>query len=786
MRLQFDSAKTTGYAASERFSRLNPAARRFIAKRASRALRCVVVLAVLAASSDAQSAERPAGEASEAPATAIGQASATPSAHSGPPSASVAAEVKALLSRAAALQETGFRFKAIDQLERASSLVNQLADPALGAATAGALGGAYLCVGTLDAARSQLQKALGLAEQASAASITAATLNDWGNLLSAEQREKDALAAYRRSLDLAYGSGNFALSVAAAQNAAQLELKSKNVASTLEWLGVALQSLDKLSDSREKAAGLLRTGRLFQDAYAMKRDPNVLAQAYANLSGAARTAEAHGDWRLASYAWGHMGQLYEDEKRIPEALDLTRKAVFFAQQAQAPESLYRWKWQAGRLFKAEGKIQEALDSYRHAIQNLSAIRHDLMAELRAQRASYREAVGPLFLEFADLLLRRSAAPEAAQDAQQNLREARDLIEQLKAVELEDYFQDDCVSGLVSKQKAVEEVAPRTAVLYPIIFPDRIELLIGFSTGLERVTLKRTAQALAKEVLAFRQRLEKRTTHEYLPYARRLYDWLIRPIEAQLQARQVDTLVLVPDGPLRSIPFAALNDGASFLVGRYALAVVPGLTLIEPQAIARQEMRLLVNGLTRSVQNFPALPYVSDEIQAIQGRYSGKLLQDEGFLIANVERELKRLPYSVVHIASHGQFDSDPRKSFLLTYDGRLSMDQLEQLMKFSRFREDPVELLTLSACRTAAGDDRAALGLAGVAIKAGARSALATLWYINDQASTALVTEFYEQLGLASNSKAKALQKAQQKLLSDPRYRHPGYWSPFLMIGNWL
>ena len=145
-----------------------------------------------------------------------------------------------------------------------------------------------------------------------------------------------------------------------------------------------------------------------------------------------------------------------------------------------------------------------------------------------------------------------------------------------------------------------------------------------------------------------------------------------------------------------------------------------------------------------------------------------------------------MDYSVVHIASHGQFDSDPHKSFVLTYDGRLNMDRLEQLIKFSRFRENPLELLTLSACRTAAGDERAALGLAGVAVKAGARSALATLWYINDQASTELIAEFYRQLGSASNSKAKALQMAQQKLLSDARYRHPGYWSAFLMIGNWL
>lgn len=97
-----------------------------------------------------------------------------------------------------------------------------------------------------------------------------------------------------------------------------------------------------------------------------------------------------------------------------------------------------------------------------------------------------------------------------------------------------------------------------------------------------------------------------------------------------------------------------------------------------------------------------------------------------------------------------------------------------------------MELLTLSACQTAAGDDRAALGLAGVAVKAGARSALATLWFINDQATALLITEFYHQLRDPDLSKAKALQRAQLILLNDRRYQHPGYWSPFLLIGNWL
>jgi CHAT domain-containing protein len=140
----------------------------------------------------------------------------------------------------------------------------------------------------------------------------------------------------------------------------------------------------------------------------------------------------------------------------------------------------------------------------------------------------------------------------------------------------------------------------------------------------------------------------------------------------------------------------------------------------------------------------------------------------------------------VHIATHGKFERYPEDSFLLTFDDKLNMDQLNQLIGLYRFRDEPLELLTLSACETAAGDDRAALGLAGLAIKAGARSALATLWFINDEASSVLVAEFYRQLLDPTISKAVALQRAQMKLIQDPAYRHPTYWAPFLLLNNWL
>ncbi len=292
--------------------------------------------------------------------------------------------------------------------------------------------------------------------------------------------------------------------------------------------------------------------------------------------------------------------------------------------------------------------------------------------------------------------------------------------------------------------------------------------------------------LTQEVRKFRRKLEKRTTREYLTHAQRLYDWLIRPLEPDLAPLSIDTLVFVPDGPLRTIPMAALHDGKNFLINKYALATTPGLDLTDPRPIKRENSKMLAAGLTESVQGYPPLPNVTKELETIRSLYGDNQLINKDFLVSNFEEKLHDEKLSIVHIASHGHFGNNSKDSFLLTYDDKLTMDHLTQFVGRFEFRDDPLELLILSACETAAGDDRAALGLAGVAVKAGARSAIATLWYINDQASSILISEFYKQIQDRSISRSVALQRAKLKLINDQRYSHPCYWSPFLLINNWL
>jgi len=669
----------------------------------------------------------------------------------------LAQEAGAILGRAAEYQALGFRQRAIAELEAG---LERFPDER---ALRGALGQAYLRVGQLAKAGPLLERALAQARQAGDAAAAGAALNDLGQLRRLEGRADDARAAFAEAAQLARAAGDALVLAAAAVNAGEPGL--------LEQAGAALMAA---RDGTDVDFARIRVALAQRDA------PQ---RAYVLLERALRSADARADRLVESYAAGHLGELYAAQKRDPEALALTRRAVFAAQEARADESLYRWSWQAARILERSGERAGAIAAYRRALASLQAVRQDLILELRAARRSWREAVGPLYLEFADVLLRHEAAETTPQP---RLVEARNVVEQLKAVELEDYFQDECVAGQLAKQKDIDDIEPRTAVLYPIVLPDRLEMLVGMAGGIRQLTLPVAAEQLTADAHGFRRMLEKRTTHQYMPYARRLYSALFAPLEPMLAASGVDTVVFIPDGPLRGLPVAALHDGKGFLVERFAFATAPGLTLVEPQSLtARADVRVLVNGITEPVQGFPALPFVGDELEELRTIFAdGRFLRDREFALPSFENEVRGKPYSIVHIASHGEFDADPKKSFVLTYDGRLNMDQLEQVMKVARFRDDPVELLTLSACRTAAGDDRASLGLAGVAVKAGARSALATLWYVNDQASSMLVSGFYRRLGQAS--KAKALQQAQRTVLDDARFRHPGYWAPFLLIGNWL
>ena len=719
-------------------------------------------------------------------------------------------QCQALINVAHALQQEGQIRRAQGTLQAALKLSEQTGERGLTATILAQLGNTFHMLGKEEPATEHLTKALTLAREEKKPVLVAGILNDLGNALTARRQFAEAIDVYAESRTLAAETKQQALAATAQINGAMALLQNQQPGEAHRHLDQAWSEVRSLEDGQAKTAGLLNIGLGYQELFAVstgkggvakKSDgakgratetvasagsgAGLLRQSSDAFTAAGEVAGRVGDARGQSYAWGYLGGLREQEHRNPEALEYSRKATFAAQKVNAPEALYRWQWQTARLLRAEGKEEESLAAYQRAVTLLKPIHYEYSVGYQGRHHSYYESVAPLFVEYEDVLLRRAAAAKTPDQNEQLLVQVKDTIEVSRAAELQDYFQDDCVATVASHRGA-GALAPGTAVIYPIAFPDRLELLLQTSSGLKQVKVPVTGDKLTKEIRAFRRLIQDSQSQNYLSSAQTLHGWLVAPVQQDLQGAGIHTLVMVAEGSLRTIPMGALHDGRHFLVDSLAVAVTPSLALTDMGPAQRRKGSLLSVGLTESVEGQSAPRYAETEVQAIRTMYGGKLLMNKQFSSPTLEEEIKDQGLGIVHVASHTVVGTEARDSFVLAHDGKITMDRLSQLVGLQQYRQQPLDLLTLSSCEIAAEDDRAALGLTGVAVKTGARTALASLWASDNETTTELVSEFYRQLQDPAISKAVALQRAQQKILSQRGHTHPSYWAAFLLINNWM
>jgi CHAT domain-containing protein len=455
-----------------------------------------------------------------------------------------------------------------------------------------------------------------------------------------------------------------------------------------------------------------------------------------------------------------------------------------AQSINAPDIAYRWQWQLGRLLNAQGKTESAITAYDSAVKTLESLRSDLATINPDVQFSFRDSIEPVYRELVGLLLQN----KGGETDQKNLRQARELIESLQQAELINFFREDCLNATAVQ---IDQIDPEAAVIYPIILKDRVAVVLSrpkaelrlYTSPATSEQIDETLKQLLDGITIPRLQLSRKN---FLAPSKQLYDWLIKPAEKDLAASQAKTLVFVLDGPLLNLPMAVLNDGEKFLIEKYAIAYTPGLQLLNSNPLERGELTALKAGISEAVQGFEPLPFVEEEFEKIKSTISGELLLNETFTSEAIQQQIDSVSSPVVHLATHGQFSSKAEDTFILTWDKKLDVNQLNTLL---RSREESgrgaIELLVLSACETAAGDKRAALGLAGVAVRAGARSTLATLWYVSDAATADIMTLFYGSLSDTTVTKAEALRRAQVELLKDSRYQQPIYWAPYVLVGNW-
>jgi CHAT domain-containing protein len=440
----------------------------------------------------------------------------------------------------------------------------------------------------------------------------------------------------------------------------------------------------------------------------------------------------------------------------------------------------------GRLLKAQENIPGAIAAYDSAVATLQSLRSDLVAVNREVQFNFRDSVEPIYRQSVELLLQEQG------ENKPDLDKVRKRIEALQLAELDNFFREACLNNqFVLLDKLIDIDNPNTAIFYPIILENQLEVILKLpQQPLIRKTSVVKREKLEEAIAQMREKIvEPDGIQQFQQASQKLYQWLIKPVETDLKSSGVNTLVFIPDGSLRNISMSALSDGKEYLVQNYALAVSPGLQLFTPKPLAQSRLNALAGGLSQPPpdEDFTPLPNVKVELKLIQeSGVSTTTLLDENFLSTTLGKTINAQPFRVVHLATHGQFSSRAKDTFILAADGRINVSELDNLLKSrEQKRTEPVELLVLSACETAAGDNRAALGLAGVALRAGARSTLASLWQIGDNSTALFIDEFYRQL-IAGKTTAEALRLAQLTLLKTPEYNRPMYWAPYVLVGNWL
>ncbi|WP_416212222.1 CHAT domain-containing protein [Nostoc sp. DedSLP03] len=704
--------------------------------------------------------------------------------------------VRSLINQAQAWRTQGFYPRAIKTLDRISQTLKSQPDSLEKTVSLRSLGDALLVLGDLKKSRQALEESLIIAQNLQSSADIGASLFSLGNNARKQNQKQQAIAYYQKTVAV---SPSPLTKVQAQLNHLGLLIKDKEWAKVQTLLPSIESQLRQLPLSRAsiyahvnfsqslakvKSGVLQASSHIFYSVLSTKDSAKLLASAI-------QQSRSLGDKRAEAYALKSLGGLYEETKQWSEAQDLTRQGLALAQSSNAPEITYSLEWQLGRLLWAEKDINGAIAAYDAAVDTLESLRRDLVVNKdvvnQDVQFDFRDSVEPVYRQSVELLLQS----QKGKPNEKILDKARQRIEALQLAELDDFFQEACLQGQkVALDRVVDKDNSKAAILYPIILSDELQVIVKIpQQPLQSYRTKISQGEVEKLLIKLRRNLVNPTATKIVQaQSQEVYGWLLKPIESQLQQSGVDTLVFVLDGPLRNLPMAALYDGKQYLVEKYAIALSVGLQLLDPKPLIKQQLRALTAGLTQpppGYTKFAPLLAIKSEFDGIaKAGVSTTSLLDGDFKKKKLESEIDAASFNIVHLATHGQFSSRLEDTFILDFDGQINVKDFDTL--FHSQSKTVVELLVLSACQTATGDSRAALGLAGAAVRAGARSTIASLWQIDDESTAMFVSAFYRELKSGKITKAEAVHRAQLQLLKHPNYRAPSFWSAYVLIGNWL
>ena len=736
-------------------------------------------------------------------------------------------QVAALGSLGEAYRLNGQLERALVYLEQGKTVSSTLNNPTLEAAIFNSLGNAAFSLAQINYRRAS--EASGSGDLVSAQSQQAA----------GEELNTAAIEYFQQSYDLAIAQQDISAQMRSLLSLIFANERAGATAAAERYQQLAFTALEQLPDSQDKAFAAIKLADFLYPlavsaAYTARRStplpPVIEAQAITLLNQALSIGKAIDNPRIVSFAYGKLGGVEERAGRYQAALEHTQKARLAADQnLAAKDSLYLWEWQMGRILRATDQLAESTQAYRQAIDLLEQIRSDILSADQDLQFDFRDTVEPVYRQYAELTLQ--SIPEIVtlqkgEQAFEKLDTTLVTLDSLKVAELQSYFANDCViAPVVTRVDAVGD-SPATAVFSTAILSadslaagsamqtagstrsEQLAVIVSLPDGgkkMAQVTLGQTE--ITEQINQFRKTLERglyESIAEYkIEYSQQLYDWLVRPFEQDLVG--VETLVFVNDGLLRSVPMSALHDGQQFLIEKFAVATTPSLTLTDPERIQRPtKLSALLMGVSEQPQvqgyAFQKLPAVDEELKEVSQQLpNNDVLLNQDLSLAALRQTLEQKDYRILHMATHGTFGFDPSSNFVVMgakqtglldeFNETLTISDLDELIRsVGDPNREPIELLTLTACETAVGDNRATLGLAGVAIRAGVRSAIATLWSVSDASSADLISQFYSNLQDPTLTKARALQQAQISMIEaegTPNI-HPYRWAPFTLIGNWL
>jgi len=695
--------------------------------------------------------------------------------------------IRSQINQALALRALGLYRRARNTLDQLTqTTLKTQPDNSLKAATYANLGNLHRSLAHPQAAQEALQKSLDIARTLNSPADISAALLGLGNTARSQGQNELAIDYYQQAAASAISPiAQFEASV----NQLDLLLKTNQRQPTTTLIPQLQELVQHLPSTRPAIYAQIHFAQTLTH-HQTKLNPTLSAPEIAQiLTHAQQQAQRIKDTVAESYALGYLGHVYETAQQWQDAERLTRHAL--TQAKNTPEVAYQWQWQLGRLLKAQNKPQAATNAYTSAYKTLKLLRGDLVAANPDIKFTFRDEVEPVYRELVDLLLSPQGSSEPSQE---NLKHAREVIEALQVAELENFFQSACLDSTIQVDQVVDEKDPTAAIIYPIVLKDRIEVILKLPGEANLVHYRSTdvsRQDVEATVKRFRRNLQEAFAYFAQEDGQTLYNWLIKPARPYLERHGIKTLIFVLDEPLRNIPMAALYDGETYLAQTYATALVLGLEVRDSHRLERNQMDVLAVSLTEpppKVGNFAKLVNANPELDKIKAAgIPVAFIRDQDFTETALEQRLERSTFDIVHLATHGQFGDKPEDTFILAADGKIPLDQFSQLFRRQQSTTTQgIELLLLSACRTATGSNRAVLGIAGAAIQAGTQSAIASLWSLDDLSSVTFTEAFYQHLGQPGVSRAEALRRAQQAMLQDANYQAPLFWAAYVLVGSWF